>query len=94
MEYDHRTRDHQDGTVTSAVSLNSRAPTTDVGPLRSGVGPAGGLTLCERWAIEARIARISVALQELEDHVRRLRQGGGPLARGVPASPASAPRRA
>jgi hypothetical protein len=86
------TPDQQDGAVTSAAGLILRAAATEVGRLRTSVGPMGGLTLCERSAIEARVARVGAALQDLEDHVRRLRQGGSQFAAGAPGSPSSAPR--
>src|SRR5690242_16356321 len=91
MKHNGRTGDHQDGVATPRSHLDAPAPATEVGRRRSGLGPMGGVTPYERWAIEARIARINASLQDLGDHVRRLRQRSGPFAPGAPGSPPPAP---
>lgn len=88
MKHNGWTHDHQDGTVTSPARRDSPALANagEVGRLRSGMGSVGGLTPCERWAIEARIARIRASLQDLVDRVGRLRQEGGRSAPGATSS--------
>lgn len=88
MKHNGWTHDHQDGTVTSSARPDSSALANagEVGRLRSGMGSVGGLTPCERWDIEARIARIRASLQDLVDRVGRLHQEGGRSAPGATSS--------
>ena len=85
MKHNGWTHDHQDGTVTSSDSP-ALANAGEADRLRSGMGSVGGLTPCERWAIEARIARIKASLQDLVDRVGRLRHEGQRSAPGATSS--------
>src|SRR5215467_15607030 len=94
MKHNGWTHGYQDGTARSAARPKSDALGSGDGAGQLGrvVGSKGGLTSCERWVVEARIARISASVQDLADQVWRLRQGGGPFAPGGPGSPSPAPR--
>ena len=91
MKHNGYTRDHPAGAAASPARLTSPARSAGVGRPRSGAGPVGGLTPGERCAVEARIARISAVLHDLDAQLQRLRQTGAPLAPGAPGSPSSAP---
>src|SRR5215469_7500037 len=89
MRHNSWTHGHQGGTARPAARPMSDALASGDGADELGrvAGSKGGLTSCERWVIEARIARISASLQDLADQVWRLRQGGGPFDLGGPGSP-------
>ena len=88
MKHNGWTHDHQDGTVTSPARPDSPvlANAGEAGRVRSATSSDGGLTPGERWAIEARIARIKASLQDLVDRVGRLRQEGQRSALGATSS--------
>src|SRR5215469_16023062 len=90
MKHNGWTHGHQDDTARPKSDALASGDGAD--QLGRVVGSNGGLTPCERWVIEARIARISASLQDLADQVWRLRQGGGPFDPGGPGSPSPAPR--